>query len=240
MDVFRIQNDVTLCGVGSSTRPSKFRAGWEIWRQLAAQHCVTICSAFNVHYPTDSTLLGDGIRVLSRGLARMAAECRRGAVDVVNHGRAVKHRLLEIGRAAKSLTTASRQRMQDSYQKLVALTRRVVRQAGDVLRRWAAGRLTVVGDRLQVDAQAGQLRHYLPLVEKVITQTTARVWGGNRHVAGKVLSLFEPHTQVIRKGKAPKRPPKNYFTSGARWCSSILARHAFAGSRVGRDLVLKP
>ena len=44
----------------------------------------------------------------------------------------------------------------------------------------------------------------LPLVEKVITQTTARVWGGNRHVVGKVLSLFEPHPQVIRKGKAHK------------------------------------
>src|SRR5712692_1134038 len=158
----------------------------------------------HIHHPTDSSLLGDGIRVLSRSLGRIAAECRRGAVEVVNHGRAVKHRLLEISRAAKSLTTASRQRLQDSYQKLVALTRRVVRQAGDVMRRLATGRLKVVGDPLQVDAQAGQLRHYLPLVEKVITQTTARVWGGNRHVVGKILSLFEPHTQVIRKGKAHK------------------------------------
>lgn len=158
----------------------------------------------NMHYPTDSTLLGDGIRVLTRGLRRIATECRRGAVDVVNHGRAVKHRLLEISRAAKSLTNASRQRMCDSYQTLVALTRRVVRQATDVVRRVAAGRLKVVGDRLHVDAYAGELRHYLPLVEQVIAQTTARVWGGNRHVAGKVLSLFEPHTQVIRKGKAHK------------------------------------
>jgi IS5 family transposase len=38
----------------------------------------------------------------------------------------------------------------------------------------------------------------------VITQTKERVWEGNRHVVGKVLSLFEPHTQVIRKGKAHK------------------------------------
>ncbi len=58
----------------------------------------------NVHYPTDSSLLGDGIRVLSRSLHRIAAECRKGALDVVDHGRAVKHRLLEISRAAKSLT----------------------------------------------------------------------------------------------------------------------------------------
>jgi len=158
----------------------------------------------NVHYPTDSTLLGDGIRVLTRGLVRVAAECRRGAVDVVNHGRAVKYRLLEISRAAKSLTMASRQRMRDSYQKLVALTRRVVRHARDVVRRVASGRLKVVGDPLHVHAQAGLLQHFLPLVEQVIAQTRARVWGGDRHVPGKILSLFEPHTQVIRKGKAHK------------------------------------
>src|SRR6516162_3080603 len=47
----------------------------------------------NVHYPTDSTLLGDGIRVLSRSLKRLAAECQEGTLQVVERGRAVKHRL---------------------------------------------------------------------------------------------------------------------------------------------------
>ena len=158
----------------------------------------------NVHYPTDSTLLSDGIRVLSRSLQRIAAECKGGALDVVHHGRAVKHRLLEISRAAKSLTETNQQRMRDSYQKLVALTRGVVRQASEVVHRWGKGRLKVVGKLLRVEAQIGQLRHFLPLVEKVITQTKERVWGGNCHVEGKVLSLFEPHTEVIRKGKAHK------------------------------------
>ena len=64
----------------------------------------------NVHYPTDSTLLGDGIRVLSRGLERIAAECKDRVLEVVHHGRAVKHRLLEISRAAKSLTAANQHR----------------------------------------------------------------------------------------------------------------------------------
>jgi transposase, IS5 family len=158
----------------------------------------------NVHYPTDSTLLGDGIRVLSRGLQRIAAQCKSGALEVVNHGGAVKHRLLEIGRAAKTLTEASRERMQASYQKLLALTRGVVRQASDVVQRWAKRRLQVVGQKMQVETQIGQLQRFLPLVEKVITQTRERVWGGNCHVQGKVLSLFEAHTQVIRKGKAHK------------------------------------
>jgi len=166
----------------------------------------------NVHFPTDSTLLGDGIRVLSRSLKRIAAQCKRGALEVVHHGRAVKHRLLEISRAAKSRSEASRQRMRDSYDKLLALTRKVVRQASEVLPRCKSGRLKVVGNLREVEKQAAQLRHFLPLVEKVISQTKQRVWEGNTHVEGKVLSLFEPHTQVIRKGKA--------HTSLAGWCAS--------------------
>jgi IS5 family transposase len=158
----------------------------------------------NVHYPTDSTLLGDGIRVLSRSLERIASECKHGAVEVVHHARAVKHRLLEISRAAKCLTQANQQRMRDSYQKLLALTRGVVRQANDVIQRWGKKRLKVVGKWLQVGTQIGQLRHFLPLVEKVIRQTKQRVLGGDNNVEGKVLSLFETHTEVIRKGKAHK------------------------------------
>ena len=82
-----------------------------------------------VHYPSDSSLLGDSIRVLSRCLHKIAGQCKRGTLAVVDHGRAVKHRLLEISRAAKKLTPTSRQRMQESYQKLLVLTHGVVRQA---------------------------------------------------------------------------------------------------------------
>ncbi len=158
----------------------------------------------NVHYPTDSSILGDGIRVLSRSLQRIADECKTGALEVVDHGRAVKHRLLEISRAAKSLTEANQKRMRHSYQKLLALTRGVVRQASEVVQRWRKGRLKVVGTVLGVATQIGQLRHFLPLVENVIRQTKERVVKGNSHVEDKVLSLFEPHTEVIRKGKAHK------------------------------------
>jgi transposase, IS5 family len=158
----------------------------------------------NIHYPTDSTLLGDGIRVLGRSLKRIATECKGKALEGVDHGRAVKHRLLEICRAAKSLTPANQQRLQDSYRRLLGLTRGVVRQAQAVLERWKRGRLKVVGDRRQVQAQTRQLRRFLPLVEKVVAQTRERIWKGNAHVVGKVLSLFEAHTQVIRKGKPDK------------------------------------
>src|SRR5438309_4372633 len=123
----------------------------------------------NVHYPSDSTL-GDGIRVLSRALKRMAAKCQAGALEVVHHGRAVKHRLLEISRAAKSLTQTSRERMQETYRKPLCPTRGGVRDAGQALRRWESGGLGVVGKLVWREAQASQLRHFLPLVQKVIAQ----------------------------------------------------------------------
>ncbi|HEX2712843.1 MAG TPA: ISNCY family transposase, partial [Candidatus Acidoferrales bacterium] len=158
----------------------------------------------NIHYPTDSSLLGDGIRVLSRGLARIAAQCKSGAVKLVKHARAVKHRLIEISRAAKSLTPTNKRRMKKSYKKLLALTRQMMRESSKVIQRWRKGKLPVVGSWVSVETQIARLQHFLPLVDKVMQQTKQRVFGGNRHARGKVLSLFEPHSQVIRKGKAHK------------------------------------
>jgi len=155
----------------------------------------------NVHYPTDSSLLGDAMRVLTRSLRKIGKECKQGAVEVLEHSR--KYRLLEISRAAKSKTEAGRARMRASYQKLLGLTRSMVRQSQQVLERFKKGRLPVVGSRLAVFAQVSQLEHFLPLAQNVIRQTKDRVVLGKEAVE-KVLSLFEPHTQVIRKGKAHK------------------------------------
>jgi len=73
-----------------------------------------------------------------------------------------------------------------------------------ILEKWQEGKLKVVGSVLTVRGQMSQLRQFVPLVEKVILQTKERIWQGNTHVPDKVLSLFEPHTEVIRKGKAHK------------------------------------
>src|SRR5215472_4270013 len=143
------------------------------------------------------------MRVLTRSLRKIGKECKQGAVEVLEHSRAVKYRLLEISRAAKSKTEAGRARMRASYQKLLGLTRSVVRQSEQVLQRFKQGRLPVVGSKLAVFAQLSQLEHFLPLTQKVIRQTKDRVVLGKQAVE-KVLSLFEPHTEVIRKGKAHK------------------------------------
>ena len=161
----------------------------------------------NVHYPTDSSLLGDGIRVLTRNLTRIAAECDVGALKVVNHARSVKYRLLEINRAAKCLNEAGKERLKSGYEKLLELGRQVTSQATRVCDRLAGRvheKLRVVGKPLKVEAAQAALESFVPLVRRVIAQAKERVFEGNTHVVGKLLSLFETHTAAIKKGKAHK------------------------------------
>ena len=158
----------------------------------------------NVHYPTDSTLLQDGIRVLTRSLKRIAEECSAGAVQITDHARSAQRRVLEIHRAAKTFTDGGRERMKKSYARLMGLARSVVGSAERVTEDLKGGKLPVPGNLVRVLLNEAQLRHFTPLVKKVVDQTKARVFGGDRHVEGKLVSIFEEHTQVIRKGKAHK------------------------------------
>ena len=148
----------------------------------------TTCVESNLPYPTDRSLLGDGIGVLSRSLARMATPGKSGAGKVVHPARTDKYRLLEISRAAGSLTPGNQGRRKRSYQQRVALTRPVVRPAGKGRKRWQLGQLPVRDGWLSVTTPMARLQHCVPLVEKVIQQTPPRVLRGHRRVPGKMVS----------------------------------------------------
>src|SRR6266852_1141825 len=159
----------------------------------------------NIHYPTDSSLLADSIRVLTRSLKRISAGCQSQALQVIDHHRAAKRRVLEICRAAKTLTDAGRQKLKDSYAKLISLTRGLTRQSAKVLEQLQSGKLVARAHTLgSVLLAEAQLRHFLPLSQRVIAQAQARIFKGQTHYPDKLLSLFEEHTVVIRKGKAHK------------------------------------
>jgi IS5 family transposase len=159
----------------------------------------------NIHHPTDSSLLADSLRVLTRSLQRISAGCQQSQVQVVDHARAAKYRVLEICRAAKTLTETGREQLKTSYQKLITLTARVSTQAASVLADLRQGQLQARPEALgQVMQAEAALLHYVPLVEKVIAQSTARIVQGQTRHPEKILSLFEPHSVVIRKGKAHK------------------------------------
>ncbi len=158
----------------------------------------------NVHYPTDSLLLSDGVRVITRVLKRVADECEQGAVKVVDHSRAVKLRVIEIHRAAKAKGEAMHERLQDLYGKLTAMTRSVVNRGKKIVKQLDQGLVPIIGDGRRVLSEQAELRHFLPLVERVLAQTKARVLDGNTHFPDKLFSIFEEHTQIIRKGKVAK------------------------------------
>jgi IS5 family transposase len=123
----------------------------------------------------------------------------------VNHQRSAKRRVLEICRAAKTQSEAGRQKLQESYGKLIALTGKLTRQTAGVLTEFKAGKLVAKADMLCAVLQAeAQLRHFLPLTRKVMAQAAARIFEGQNYHPDKILSLFEEHTVVIRKGKAHK------------------------------------
>ncbi len=160
----------------------------------------------NIHYPTDSTLLTDGIRVLTRAMKRLDAVPQLLRHRVRNRLRAARRRVWEIVRASRRRGQAGQDQLRASYRRLLALTRATVRDARRVLRRRRASASPALGAgaaRMLGRVQE-TLRTFLPRVEQVIQQTRVRIWRGDTHYREKLLSLFEPHTEVIRKGKAAK------------------------------------
>jgi transposase, IS5 family len=160
----------------------------------------------NVHYPTDSTLLADGVRVLTRTLKRIGPRLRGAVVPVRDRARSVARRIFAIGQRTRTATARmsaavrerSKARLKQLYQGLMGITRAVVRDAERVADRIPA-RPTPMTTRL-----VERLRTTVGLVRRVLVQTRARILRGETHYPDKVVSLFEPHTEVIRKGKAAK------------------------------------
>jgi IS5 family transposase len=160
----------------------------------------------NIHYPTDSSLLGDGVRVLTRAMKTVTAIAGTVGARLRDRSRSVKHRVLEIGRIARSKGAQRQDKLTRAYQQLLSATSRVVGQAKRFAREIGAG-VKRTGDVKQQAALEGlrqELDTFVPRVQQVMRQARARIFGGDTHVEDKLLSLFEPSTEVVRKGKASK------------------------------------
>lgn len=160
----------------------------------------------NIHYPTDSSLLGDGIRALTRSMRKITKLTGEVGAKFRDRSRSVKHRVIEIARAARSKIEPSRDKMKRAYGKLVEATGRVVGQAKRFSKEIGTGvkRCTDVAEQLALEGQRKLIDQMVPLVQQVLHQTKARIFAGNTHSEGKIVSVFEPSTEVIRKGKSGK------------------------------------
>jgi len=156
--------------------------------------------------PTDSSLLGDGDRVLTRLMKKVTAIVGAAGTKLRNRMRSVQRRVAEIARASRAKGDQGKQKLDPLYRKLLGITGRVMGQAKRFSSEIASGTKRS-SDVLKQAALAGLKREIDGMVEtlrKVVHQAKARVFGGDTHVEGKVLSVFETSTEVIRKGKANK------------------------------------
>ncbi len=141
----------------------------------------------NIHEPTDSSLLSDVVRVLARIMGRYRENpgCR-----FTSHSRRAKRRHMGIVHARKATLR------RDLYRDLLKVTRKTVRDASRV-----ALCLATMGDPL-AQLAALQLQHFAQLGQQVIGQTERRVLKGESvPAAEKIVSIFEPHTDIIVKDR---------------------------------------
>jgi transposase, IS5 family len=154
----------------------------------------------DIHYPTDSALLWDGVRVLTRLVGQLGALLPVATQGFVNHTRRARRRMQEISR----LTPAQRPRQQRrKYRDLLAVTTAVLTQARAAARRARTAQLPDPLAAATVQGVAAEIERVGGLADQVITQTQRRVLQGETvPAAEKILSIFEPHTDLIVRGKA--------------------------------------
>jgi IS5 family transposase len=157
-----------------------------------------------IHHPTDSSLLVDGVRVLSRAIRRskpLVQAALAGARDAFRTRlRTVRRALQVLHRLARRQGDAAAEARATVYRTVIAATERTVAQAERV--RTALADAVAHEDRT-AQRLATRLDRYLPLVRRVVDQARRRVLQGQQVPATeKVLSLFEPHTRIITRHKA--------------------------------------
>ena len=160
----------------------------------------------DIHHPTDSTLLGDGVRVLTRTMRKITEIAGAAGAKLRDRSRSVKRRLLEIVRVARAKGPRNQEKLKQRYRRLLDATSRVVGQAKRFSEEIAQGvkRSADILQRIALEGLRQELDTMLPRVRQVMRQTRARIFHGDTRAEGKILSLFEPSTEIIRKGKAGK------------------------------------
>jgi IS5 family transposase len=155
----------------------------------------------NIHYPTDSSLLGDGTRVLTRTMKKIEAKSGGMKRKVRDRMRSIRKRVVAIALSTRLLGKKGEQRRKRQYLELLSLTRKVMNQARRVLeeveQRPRRHHRPLQGLRESLQAMLGR-------VGQVVKQTKVRILGGVTKSQEKIVSVFEAHTEIIRKGKASK------------------------------------
>jgi IS5 family transposase len=157
----------------------------------------------NIHHPTDSGLLCDGVRVLSR-LWRRAKEVvgqaiKKGKGGCRTRTRSARRVAQQLHRLARRKGDEAAAQVRQAYERLLTIVRQSQRQAQRVCTAWR----TQSGERAQRLGQ--RFAQVLPRVAQVVSQTVRRVLQGeNVPAPEKLVSLFAPHPQILQRHKPGK------------------------------------
>jgi IS5 family transposase len=121
----------------------------------------------DIHHPTDSTLLGDGVGVLTRVMRKITEIAGAAGTKLRDRSRSVKLRLLEIGRVARAKGPINQDKLKQRYRQLLNATSRVVGQAKRFSEEITQGmkRSTMVLKQLALEGLRQELDEMRSLVE---------------------------------------------------------------------------
>jgi IS5 family transposase len=154
----------------------------------------------DIHHPTDNTLLWDSVRVISRVVRQLDDLLPAGVGAFTNRTRAARRRMQEIQR----MTAKARHTQQvPTYRALIRVAEQVVTEARAVVTRIRpAGALLT---RVAIEARQREITRHCELADRVISQTRRRVLQGEQVPTDeKIYSIFETHTDLIKRGKILK------------------------------------
>lgn len=151
----------------------------------------------DIHYPTDTGLLNDGIRVITRTVNNLKKVIPGIGKRFVNHTRQAKKQYLRLMKVIKSRTGKDAKALKETRHKLVEISEKVI-AAGQAVQAELELKQpeSPVGQSLK-----GRLGHWLTGMEKLVEQTK-EVIRGNLHLPKRLVSLFDEGARPIKKGKA--------------------------------------
>ena len=152
----------------------------------------------NIHYPTDASLLWDTWRVASR-LLTQAREIFSESCPHRFHDRKIKRLYLYVTRYMPSKSESRQRKVKAAFRTLIERTGWIVAIAGEFCVQ-AASR-----ENSALVAIALELKAYLPSMKKIVTTARrAQIEGETVPASDRVFSLFEQHTELIKRGRREK------------------------------------
>ena len=156
----------------------------------------------DIHWPTDATLLWDTVRVLTRLIGRLRDIVPKDIPRFANRKRAARKRMQKLQRMTASQREGQQVR---TYRQLLAITQEVLANARRTLKATAHSRGKTLTDTLTIEELRKDLTDYCPLGDRVVDQARRRVLDREQVPASeKLYSIFEPHTDLIKRGKINK------------------------------------